>query len=63
MNKMTTIECLEQLKEIVAKVPDLRFMQLIVNFQQTHGSDCYYMENEEFINEITDMINSYFETV
>jgi hypothetical protein len=63
MNKMTTIECLAQLKEIVMKVPDLRFMQLIVNFQQAHGGDCYYMENEDFLKEITDMINSYFKTV
>lgn len=63
MNKMTTIECIEQLKEIIAKVPYLRFMQLIVNFQHTQGDLCFYMKNEEFIKEITDMIIFNFDAV
>lgn len=29
--------------------PDLRFMQLIINFQQYSIRDCFYMEDDEFL--------------
>ena len=34
------------------RVPELRFMQLICNFQSYMGGDCYYMTNETLIREL-----------
>ena len=37
--------------EIWAEHPDLRFMQMISNFQGSKGNDCYYMEDADFIEQ------------
>lgn len=34
------------------KVPELRFMQLIVNLQQVCGSDMFYKENGDVLEEL-----------
>lgn len=34
------------------QVPELRFMQLISNFQSYMDSDCFYMDDKTFITEL-----------
>lgn len=36
--------------------PDLRFMQLISNFQQYSMRDCFYMEDDEFLENFNSYI-------
>lgn len=38
--------------------PDLRFMQLIDNFQRFSIRDCFYMEDDEFLENISTYIKS-----
>lgn len=32
--------------------PDMRFMQFIVNFQTWRGTDCFYLEDEDLIEQL-----------
>lgn len=36
---------------IATYTPQLRFMQAIVNFQRHKGNDCFYMEDDQFLEE------------
>lgn len=47
----------DQLNSIWKKVPDWRFMQMMVNFIAYMRTDCFYMEDEEFIKRLTDFVN------
>lgn len=38
-----------ELKEIWGKLPDWRFFQLIGNYARYHGSDCFYVEDNDAI--------------
>ena len=46
----------DKLKEMWKKFPDWRFTQMIVNFMSYVGSDCFYMEDEEFIEKLNQFI-------
>ena len=39
-----------RIAELWKTVPDWRFMQLLVNFQEAIGSDGFYLEDERFIS-------------
>ena len=43
------------------KCPDLRFMQLIENFQSYTLRDCFYMEDDEFIQIFRDFMKRFWE--
>lgn len=42
------------------RYPDFRFMQLIYNFMVAMNSDCFYMEDEPFIENLTNYFNMLF---
>ena len=46
-----------KIAEIWKTVPDWRFMQLLVNFQETIGTDGFYLEDEKFIELFNDFVN------
>ena len=54
---LSTIKCPEYFKDAAAKMPELRFMQIIVNFQTVMHDDCYYMENEVFLKKLNEWID------
>lgn len=56
---LNTIKCAEYFKDAAAKVPELRFMQIIVNFQQAMRDDCFYMENDVFLKKLNEWIDSF----
>ena len=54
-------ECCDKLANIWNRVPDWRLSQLMVNaisnYINEHGVEPFYMEDEEFIEYLTDYIN------
>lgn len=54
---MSKYDTLNRLKEQWERVPELRLMQLISNFQSYRNSDCFYMDNEDFLMNLEQYIN------
>ena len=54
---MSIYDTLNRLKEQWERVPEMRLMQLINNFQSYRGNDCFYMEDENFIINLTEYID------
>ena len=54
---MSIYDTLNRLKEQWERVPELRLMQLISNFQSYRNSDCFYMDNEDFLMNLEQYIN------
>lgn len=54
---MTIYDTLNRFKEQWERVPQLRMMQLISNFQDYWGNDCFYMENEDFVINLEQYLN------
>jgi len=52
-----------RLAEIWSKVPDWRLSQMMINalaiYQNRHGTDAFYMEDEEFLDFLEDFIDHY----
>lgn len=52
-----------KLAEIWSKVPDWRLSQMMINalamYQNRHGTDAFYMEDEEFLDFLEDFIDHY----
>lgn len=48
----------KRLEELWEEFPDLRLAQLIVNFQGYMGSDLYYMDDDDFIEQLEDYYHS-----
>ena len=52
-----------RLAEIWQKVPDWRLSQMMINalsiYQNRHGTDAFYMEDEEFLDFLEDYIDHY----
>ena len=44
------------LEDLWKNFPDWRFMQLICNIQKVYGSDMFYVEDEQLIEFINEMI-------
>lgn len=55
--------CSNRLVEIWQKVPDWRLSQMMINalamYQNRHGIDAFYMEDEEFLDFLEDFIDHY----
>lgn len=55
--------CSNRLAEIWHKVPDWRLSQMMINalsiYQNRHGTDAFYMEDEEFLDFLEDYIDHY----
>lgn len=55
--------CSNRLAEIWSKVPDWRLSQMMINalamYQNRHGTDAFYMEDEEFLDFLEDFIDHY----
>ena len=53
----------DKLKTIWHKVPDWRLSQMMINtlamYQNRHGTDAFYMEDEEFLDFLEDFIDHY----
>lgn len=54
---MSIYDTLNRLKEQWERVPEMRLMQLISNFQSYRNSDCFYMDNEDFLMNLEQYIN------
>ena len=56
-------EVCERLAAIRHKVPDWRLSQMMINalamYQNRHGTDAFYMEDEEFLEFLEDFIDHY----
>lgn len=46
-----------KIAEIWKTVPDWRFMQLLVNFQEAIGGDGFYLEDDRFIKLFNEFVN------
>lgn len=57
MSNLSIYDTLNRLKEQWERVPEMRLMQLISNFQSYRGNDCFYMEDENFIINLTEYID------
>lgn len=55
---MSIYDTLNSLKEQWERVPELRLMQLISNFQSYRNSDCFYMENDTFLINLSEYIDT-----
>lgn len=55
INRIDTI-C-AKIAEIWKTVPDWRFMQLLVNFQEAIGTDGFYLEDDRFIKLFNEFVN------
>lgn len=53
-------EVMLQLEELWNLYPDWRFMQLIVNMQSVFGSSMFYMEDEDFVQQIKERMENGF---
>lgn len=55
--------CSNRLAEIWKKVPDWRLSQMMINalamYQNRHGTDAFYMEDEEFLDFLENFIDHY----
>lgn len=55
--------CSNRLASIWQKVPDWRLSQMMINalamYQNRHGTDAFYMEDEEFLDFLEDFIDHY----
>ena len=55
--------CSNRLAEIWQKVPDWRLSQMMINalamYQNRHGTDAFYMEDEEFLDFLENFIDHY----
>lgn len=55
--------CSNRLVSIWQKVPDWRLSQMMINalamYQNRHGTDAFYMEDEEFLDFLEDFIDHY----
>lgn len=53
---MRDIDRIDKVCEALAhawkRVPDMRFMQLISNFQSWCRSDCFYLEEDKFLEKL-----------
>lgn len=54
---MSIYDTLNRLKEQWERVPEMRLMQLISNFQSYRNNDCFYMDNEDFLMNLEQYIN------
>jgi len=52
-------DTLNQFKEQWERVPQMRFMQLISNFQHAYQKDGFYLEDEQFLQ----MLREYIDTL
>lgn len=57
MSNLSIYDTLNRLKEQWERVPEMRLMQLISNFQSYRGNDCFYMEDENFIINLTEYVD------
>lgn len=52
-----------RLRDIWKKVPDWRLTQLMTNafslYQNRHGTDAFYVEDEEFLDFLEDFVDHY----
>jgi len=56
---MSKYDTLNQFKEQWERVPQMRFMQLISNFQHAYQKDGFYLEDEQFLQ----MLREYIDTL
>jgi hypothetical protein len=58
MEKNTHIHSvLSKIEDVWNRVPGWRFMQLLDNFLEENAADCFYMEDDKFIDELEKYIN------
>lgn len=48
---------LSKIEDVWNRVPDWRFMQLFDNFLEEKAADCFYMEDDRFVDELEGYIN------
>ena len=48
---------LTKIEDVWNRVPDWRFMQLLDNFLEENAADCFYIEDDKFIDELEKYIN------
>ena len=54
---MSIYDTLNQFKEQWERVPQMRFMQLISNFQHYYQKDGFFLENEQFLQMLREYID------
>ena len=58
MEKNTHIHSvLSKIEDVWNRVPGWRFMQLLDNFLEENAADCFYIEDDKFIDELEKYIN------
>ena len=49
-------EVIKTIEKLWKQYPDWRFMQLVCNIQKAYGSDMFYVEDNEFVEFINQMV-------
>lgn len=57
MNNLSIYDTLNQFKEQWERVPQMRFMQVISNFQHHYQKDGFFLENDRFLEMLTAYID------